>query len=70
MKYKATISFTGVVSMAMGEVKELDSSLAENLVKVGYLIPLEGKKAEPKEEPVEEVKETKKKSPKKKGETK
>ena len=69
MKYKATISFTGVVSMAMGDVKELDSSVAENLVKVGYLIPLD-KKAEPKEEPVEEVKETKKKSPKKKGETK
>ena len=69
MKYKATISFTGVVSMAMGDVKELDSSTAENLVKVGYLIPLDGKKAEPTK-PVEEVKETKKKSPKKKGETK
>lgn len=62
MKYQATISFTGVVSMAVGDVKELDSSIAENLVKVGYLVPLG--KAE-KAEPVEEVKE-KKKSPKRK----
>lgn len=63
MKYKATVSFTGVVSMAVGDVKELDSSIADNLVKVGYIVPI-GQKTEP----VEEVKETKKKSPKKKGE--
>lgn len=63
MRYKATVSFTGVVSMAVGEVKEIASPVAENLVKVGYIIPLD--KAEKAEKPVEEVKE-KKKSPKRK----
>lgn len=55
MMYKALLSFTGLVSMAMGDVKEIsDASIAKDLLKAGY---------------IEEVKE-KTKSPKRKEKTK
>lgn len=54
MQYKALVSFTGIVSMAKGEVKEIsDLSIAKDLLKVKY---------------IEQVKEKKTKSPKRKGE--
>lgn len=38
MMYKALISFTGLISMAEGESREIsDSSLANDLLKAGYI---------------------------------
>ena len=37
MKYEAQITFAGKVSMRAGEVRELERSLAEPLIKCGYL---------------------------------
>lgn len=38
MMYKALISFTGLVSMAQGDVREIsDISLANDLLKAGYI---------------------------------
>ena len=42
MKYRALVSFTGTISMAMGEVREIsDSALANNLLKVNYIEEME-----------------------------
>ena len=52
MKYRALVSFTGIVSMTKGEVREIsDLAIAKNLLKVKY---------------IEEVKATKARSPKSK----
>ena len=60
MKYRALVSFSGLlVSMAQGEVREItDSALAERLIKVGYIMPVDAKPAkvetadtEPEEKP-------------------
>lgn len=52
MMYKALVSFTGLVSMAVGEVREIsDSSIAKDLLKAKY---------------IEEVKPKRTKSPKRK----
>ena len=59
MQYKAIVSFSGKVSMAMGQVREIsDESLAKDLLRAGYIIPLEAKpkEAKPKEEKAEDVK--------------
>ena len=71
MMYKALISFTGLVSMAKGDVREIsDISLANDLIKAGYIEevkeakPAEKPKAEPKKT-TKNKKETVKKSPKK-----
>lgn len=54
MLYKATVSFSGKVSMSMGEVREIsDQALADDLTKAGYIMPVEADKpqkakAEPK----------------------
>jgi len=38
MRYRAKVSFSGLVSMAKGEVKEiLDSSIVNDLLKAGYI---------------------------------
>lgn len=38
MLYKAKVSFSGLISMAEGEVKEiLDSSIVKDLLKAGYI---------------------------------
>lgn len=51
--YRATISFSGVVSMAMGEVREIpDESIAKDLLNAGYIEEIES---------VEEVKTVRKK---------
>lgn len=42
MRYLATTSFSGIISMRKGEVREIsDSSLVEDLTKAGYIIPYE-----------------------------
>lgn len=47
--YKAMISFTGLISMAEGEVREIsDSSLADDLLKAGYIVEVEPPKKEEK----------------------
>lgn len=57
MLYKAKVSFSGLVSMAEGEVKEiLDSSIAEDLLKAKYI---EAVKAE-----IKHVEKTKKRNEK------
>lgn len=41
MKYTALVSFSGVISMAYGDVKEIsDVSVANDLLKAGYIVPL------------------------------
>lgn len=49
MKYRALVSFSGLlVSMAQGEVKDItDSALAERLIKVGYIMPVDAKPEKP-----------------------
>ena len=37
MKVKALVSFTGLVSMAMDEVKDIDESIAKDLLKAKYV---------------------------------
>lgn len=49
--YKATVSFSGVFNMSMGEVGEVPDSLVDDLTKAGYIIPYEAtKKVVDKEE--------------------
>lgn len=70
MYYKATVSFGGInVSMVAGETRELTGDLANDLLKAGYIIPIEpATKAEDKAEGAEEepAKPKKKKSTTKK----
>lgn len=41
MLYKALISFSGVVSMTIGEVREFsDQSVIDDLVEAGYIMPM------------------------------
>lgn len=41
MKYRALISFSGVVSMAMGEEREIeDPVIVNDLLKAGYIAPV------------------------------
>lgn len=53
MLYMATVSFSGVISMRMGEKREIsDSSIVNDLLKAGHLIevkPEDAPKAEKKE---------------------
>lgn len=49
MSYMATVSFSGLISMHKGEVREIsDSSLVEDLTKAGYIIPYEATNQEGK----------------------
>lgn len=44
MQYRAIVSFSGKISMAMGQVREIsDESLVKDLLRAGYIIPLEAK---------------------------
>lgn len=62
MVYKALISFSGVVSMSKGDVKEIaDNSIAKDLLKAGYIAeakPAEKAKEAEKPEKVEAKKTT------------
>jgi hypothetical protein len=45
MLYKATVSFSGVMAMHKGEVREIsDPALVDDLSKAGYIIPYESTK--------------------------
>lgn len=38
MNFKALKSFSGVISMSLGEIKEIgDEKIAEDLIKAGYI---------------------------------
>lgn len=52
MLYKATISFSGVVSMTIGEVGEIsDLAIVKDLMNAGYIVPVEdGDETKPKKE--------------------
>ena len=54
--YKATISFSGIISMAMDEVREIpDEEIANDLLKAGYIVPIT-------DEPAEQPKKAKRKT--------
>lgn len=62
-KYKALVTFSGAESMAMGEVKELsDQFIIADLLRAGYIIPIEEKpvKEKPAKAEKKAVKKTKK----------
>lgn len=41
MKYRALVSFSGVISMAEGEVREIeDPTIVNDLLKAGYIHPV------------------------------
>lgn len=51
MKYKAVVSLCGKISMARGDVKEIeDKEIVKDLLKAGYIVevPEEKKKAKTK----------------------
>ena len=49
--YRATISFSGLITMTKGEVREIkDKDLIKDLTNAGYIVPVEEKK------PVKETK--------------
>lgn len=58
MEYRALVSFSGIISMAMGETREInDNSVVKDLLNAGYIEELK----ETKIEEVEKPKETKNK---------
>lgn len=69
MKYKALVSFSGVISMATDEVREISNeSVAKDLLKAGYIIEMKEYRNNPVHEvKPEEEKPITKKSSKKKG---
>jgi len=61
MLYKATVSFSGVISMAKGKVSEIsDPALVDDLLNAGYIVPFEETKAEKEVEEKPKRKGTKK----------
>lgn len=65
MRYKALVSFSGKIAMAMGDIREIeDASLVDDLMKAGYIIPFEAdSKPEKAEKPKKKT--TKRKESKK-----
>ena len=64
MRYKALVSFSGIISMAMGDIREIeDASLVDDLTKANYIIPFEADK--PKAEKPKKKTATKRKESKK-----
>lgn len=58
MKYMALVSFSGLISMSMGEIREIsDKAIVKDLLKAGYIQELK----ETKIKKVEEQKEPKSK---------
>ena len=57
MLYKALVSFSGLISMSGGEVKEItNSTISDDLLKAGYIIPFEPKEEKAKTENAEKPK--------------
>ena len=46
MLFRANVSFSGIVSMSAGEVRELTPPVSDDLLKAGYIMPFEKKKDE------------------------
>ena len=72
MLYMATVSFSGIITMKKGEVREIsDQSLVDDLLKAGYIIPYEPTSKKVEKEPKDDVKEDVKpeKKTKRKGKT-
>lgn len=66
-KYRALVSFTGTISMAGGEVREIsDLAIADNLLKCGYIEKIGEKKSEKIAEKATETEEVEKVAEKKK----
>lgn len=71
MKYRALVSFTGLVSMAVGEVREIsDLSISEPLLKAKYIEEAKEDAPAPVEENPKEAEAPKKETPKAKPKTK
>lgn len=63
-KVKATVSFAGAVSMAQGEVRDIeDKAILDDLLRAGHVVPAE----EPKKAAAEAPKKAAAKSTSKKG---
>ena len=42
MKYRATVGFSGLISMSKGEVKDIkDKNIIDDLTKAGYIVAVE-----------------------------
>ena len=68
MKYRAKVSFTGLVSMAKGDIRDIsDVSIANDLLKAGYIEELKPEKAKAPEKTAEKAPAKKAKSTTKKG---
>ena len=64
--YRALKSFSGRIAMAKGQVKDIkDKTIAEDLLKLGFIEEVKAKKEDKKEEPQDEPKPKKKSSKKK-----
>ena len=51
MLYIATVSFSGIITMAKGKVSEIsDPALVDDLLKAGYIIPYESTNGDVKAE--------------------
>ena len=60
MAYRALKTFTGLITMVKGEVREIkDEALVNDLVKNGYVVSLSDKKSEKKEPEVTEAEQPK-----------
>ena len=47
--YKALVSFSGIITMAVGDVREIsDKAIADDLVKAGYVEPINAEKKDKK----------------------
>lgn len=45
MKYKATTSFSGIISMGTGEIRDISNPPVEqDLLNAGYIVPVEEEK--------------------------
>lgn len=52
MKYMALVSFSGLISMSMGEIREIsDKAIVKDLLKAGYIQELKETKIKKIEEP-------------------
>ena len=58
MKVKATTNFAGEICMATGEVRDVPESVAEPLLKCGYLEAVETPAETPDQEPEQATEET------------
>lgn len=57
MRYMATVSFSGQITMTKGKIAEIsDPSLVSDLLKAGYIVPYEATDKKEDEKPVPKTK--------------